>query len=72
MNATGKVEIFSAGCPTCQSAIELVKRLACSSCEGSILAMTDLKAAKRAQGLGVRPVPAVAVEAGLGQAWRIR
>src|SRR5262245_4132950 len=28
-----KVEVFSAGCPACVETIELVKRVACPSCE---------------------------------------
>lgn len=56
-----KVEVFSAGCLACQTAIELVNRLACSSCEVSILDMNDINVAKRAHDLGVRTVPAVAI-----------
>ncbi|TXH73991.1 thioredoxin family protein [Thiobacillus sp.] len=61
MTIQRKVEVFSAGCPICQSAIELVNRLACSSCEVVILDMNDIEAAKRAHDLGVRAVPAVAI-----------
>lgn len=61
MNAKRKVEVFSAGCPACQDAIELVNRLACSSCDVSILDMNDIGVAKRARDLGVRSVPAVAI-----------
>lgn len=61
MTTKRKVEVFSAGCPVCQNAIELVNRLACSSCEVSILDMNDIRVAKRAHDLGVRSVPAVAV-----------
>lgn len=61
MNAKRKVEVFSAGCPACQDAIELVNRLACSSCEVTILDMNDIGVAKRARDLGVRSVPAVAI-----------
>ena len=61
MTTKRKVEVFSAGCPACQTAIELVNRLACSSCEVSILDMNDINVAKRARDLGVRSVPAVAI-----------
>ncbi|WP_324734540.1 thioredoxin family protein [Pseudomonas paeninsulae] len=61
MTAIRKIEVFSAGCPSHQAAIELVKHLVCSSCEVSILDMNDLGVAKRAQGLGVRSVPTVAI-----------
>jgi len=57
-----KVEIFSAGCPACEEAIQLVRKLACPSCEVSVLDMNDIEVARRAKELGVRAVPAVAIE----------
>lgn len=57
-----KVEVFSAGCATCEEAIEAVKRLACPMCEVSVLDMNDMAVVKRAQSLGVRSVPAVAID----------
>jgi glutaredoxin len=57
-----KVEIFSAGCPACEEAIQLVQKLACPSCEVSVLDMNDIEVARRAKALGVRAVPAVAIE----------
>lgn len=62
MNAKRKVEVFSAGCPACRTAIDLVNRLACPSCDVLILDMNDISAAERARALGVRSVPAVAVD----------
>ncbi|MPZ45776.1 MAG: hypothetical protein GEV05_20780 [Betaproteobacteria bacterium] len=56
-----KVEVFSAGCSICQATIDLVNRLACDACEVSILDMNDINVAKRARDLGVRTVPAVAI-----------
>jgi hypothetical protein len=47
MNAKPKIEIFSAGC---------------SSCEVVVLDMKDTGIAQRAKDLGVRSVPAVAVD----------
>jgi glutaredoxin len=61
MNTKRKVEIFSAGCPACQSAVDLVNRLACPSCDVTVLDMNDINVAKRARDLGVRSVPAVAI-----------
>lgn len=61
MNAKRKVEVFSAGCSLCQNAIELVNRIACGSCDVSILDMNDINVAKRARDLGVRTLPAVAI-----------
>jgi glutaredoxin len=57
-----KVEVFSAGCATCQEAVEIVKRAACPSCDVIVLDMHDREVAKRAKSLGVRSVPAVAID----------
>ncbi len=61
MSAKRQIEIFSAGCPLCQDTIDLVNRLACASCEVSVLDMNDKTVASRASALGVRSVPAVAI-----------
>jgi len=61
MTTKRTVEVFSAGCPACQTTIDLVKRLACNSCEVSVLDMNDSVVAKRARVLGVRSVPAIAI-----------
>jgi glutaredoxin len=57
-----KVEVFSAGCPACQETVALVKKIACPSCEVSVLDMHDSKVASRATGLGIRSVPAVVID----------
>ena len=62
MNAKRQIEIFSAGCPTCAETIELVNRIACPSCEVSVLDMHDTHVAKRAKSLGIRAVPAVVID----------
>ena len=62
MNDKRTIEVFSAGCPTCQETIELVHRVACPSCEVSVLDMNDGAVATRARNLGVRSVPAVAID----------
>lgn len=61
MNEKRQIEIFSAGCPLCQDTIDMVNRIACASCEISVLDMHDTKVAKRAAQLGIGSVPAVAV-----------
>lgn len=61
MNAKRKVEVFSAGCPMCQETIDLVTRLACTSCEVTVLDMKKNEVALRAKQLGIRSVPAVAI-----------
>jgi glutaredoxin len=62
MTAKRKIKVFSAGCPVCQETIELVKRNACQSCEITVLDMNDTNVADRAKQLGVRSVPAVAID----------
>lgn len=62
MNAPRKVEVFSAGCPMCQETIDLVTRLACGSCEVIVLDMKKCDVAQRAKQLGIRSVPAVAID----------
>jgi glutaredoxin 3 len=52
MNAKRTVDVFSARCPACQAAIELIKRVACSSCEVTVLDMNDISIAKRARNFG--------------------
>ena len=62
MSAKRKVEVFSAGCPVCQEAVERVRKLACPDCEVTVLDMNDPAVAARAEALGVSSVPAVAVD----------
>ena len=62
MTTKRKIEVFSAGCPACEETIQLVNRIACAFCEVSILEMNDPAVASRAKGLGVRSVPAVAID----------
>ena len=65
MATTRQVEIFSAGCAVCDDTVELVKDLACASCEVTVLDMQDRDVAARAKSLGVRSVPAVAIDGAL-------
>jgi glutaredoxin 3 len=62
MSTKRKVEIFSAGCPACQEAIELVNRIACSSCDVTVLDMKDRTVANRAKTLGIQTVPAIVID----------
>jgi len=54
-------EIFSAGCPACEDINELVNRVACASCEVTVLDMNNPNVASRATRLGIRSVPAVII-----------
>ena len=62
MTAKRKIEVFSAACPACAETIELVNRVACSSCEVSILDMNRADVAQRTKSLGIRSVPAVVID----------
>ena len=62
MNTKRKIEVFSAGCPACEETVQMVNRVACSSCEVSVLDMQEEAVAKRAKDLGIRSVPAVVID----------
>lgn len=62
MTTKRKVEVFSAGCSVCEETIALVQRVACPSCDVTVHDMKDIASAKRAKALGVRSVPAVAID----------
>lgn len=57
-----KVEIFSGGCPVCEETIQLVNRIACPSCQVVVLDTRKPEIAQRAKDLGIRSIPAVAVD----------
>ena len=56
------VEVFTAGCPACEPTVELVKRIACPSCEVQVLDMQEPAVAAKAQQYGVRAAPAVVID----------
>lgn len=62
MNAKRQIEVFSAGCAVCEETIALVNRIACSSCEVSVLDVREPPVAARAKGLGITSVPAVVID----------
>ena len=56
------IEIFTAGCPYCDEAVQLVKDLTCESCDVQVLDMRSDKAVQaRAKQYGVKRVPAIVV-----------
>lgn len=61
MDKKRRVEIFSAGCGCCEDTIKLVKSIACPSCDITVLDMKQGDVGERAKRLGVRSVPAVAI-----------
>lgn len=56
-----KIEVFSAGCSTCNETIEMVKRLAGSQ-EMVVHDMNKSEVATKAKSYGVRSIPAVVVD----------
>jgi glutaredoxin 3 len=63
--AKRKVKIFSAGCVCCDETVQLVKDIACPSCDVEVLNMKDRAVAQRAGQLGIRSVPAVVIDGAL-------
>jgi glutaredoxin 3 len=56
------IEVFAAGCPCCDEAVEQVREAACPSCDVQILDMRGDKAAQRkAKQYGITRVPAVVI-----------
>lgn len=56
-----RIEVFSAGCAACEETIQLVRSLACSSCEIEVHDMHKPEVAAKAKGYGVNSVPAVVI-----------
>jgi glutaredoxin 3 len=61
MEQKRKVEVFSAGCPACEPVVQLVKSIACPSCDVQVLDMHQPDVAAKAKQYGVKTVPAVAI-----------
>ena len=63
MNDKRQIEVFIAGCPVCDDAISLVNRIACPSCEVTILDMErSVVVADRAKELDIRSIPCVVID----------
>ncbi len=67
MNDKRQIEVFSAGCPACDGALELVNEIACPSCEVSVRDMHDPQVAGRAEILGIRSLPAIVIDGVLAE-----
>lgn len=62
MTERRSVEIYTAGCGVCEETIALVRRLACDSCDVVVRDMADPEVIALARELGIRSVPAVAID----------
>lgn len=67
MSNKRKIEIFSAGCPACDEAVETVRRISCASCETEVLDMHQPEVAARAEQLGISRVPAIVIDGKLAE-----
>jgi glutaredoxin len=67
MSNKRKIEIFSAGCPACDEAIQTVKRIACPSCETEVSDMSQPEVAARAKHLGISRLPAIVIDGKLAE-----
>jgi len=56
------IEIFSAGCPLCHDAVELVNKIAREDCDIHVLDMTVEVIANRAKSLGIQSVPTIVID----------
>lgn len=66
MPAKRQIEVFSDGCAVCEETQAMVQRLACPSCEVTVLDIHDLEVAARAKACCIHAVPAVVVDGQLG------
>lgn len=62
MRTKRQIEVFSAGCPACDEAQAMVQRLACTSCEVTVLDMHDPAVAAKANSYGIHAVPALLID----------
>ena len=67
-----KIEIFSAGCSTCNETVELVKRIAGSTHDIEIHDMHQVHIATRAKQHGIRSLPSVVVDGKLAECCAVR
>jgi len=57
-----KIEVFTAGCPCCTEAVQLVEFLAGNEHDIEIRDMHDPAVAVAASGYGIRRVPAIVID----------
>jgi hypothetical protein len=67
-----KIEVFTAGCPCCTEAVELVEFLAGTKHDIEIRDMHDRAVAVAASGYGIRRLPAVVIDGRLADCYAAR
>ena len=55
------VEVFTAGCPVCAPAVQLVNDLACPECEVTVHNLHEGEV-EQATGYGIKTLPAIVVD----------
>ena len=56
-----RVEVFTAGCPVCEEAVQLVRGLICESCDLQVFDMKTTVGQAKAKQYGVERLPTVVV-----------
>jgi glutaredoxin len=60
-----KIEFFTAACPVCEPVVEMVKAMACSSCEVVVYDLTNTAETellqKKIKSYGIKALPAIAI-----------
>ncbi len=65
------IEVFTAGCPCCEEAVQLVKSIACENCDVQVIDIrSDRDSQARAKHYGVQRVPAVVINGKLADCCR--
>ncbi len=62
-----EIEIYSAGCPACEEAIELVRDMASDSCSIEVLDMHNTEVARSAKALDIASLPTVVIDGKLAR-----
>ncbi len=64
MKKKRQIEVFTAGCSVCEEAVQLVQRVACSSCEVTVhnVAKNEKAVQAKVKKYGIKRLPAVVVE----------
>lgn len=64
MKKKRQIEIFTAGCSVCEEAVQLVRSIACSSCEVTVhnVAKNEKAVQAKVKEYGIKRLPAVVVE----------
>ncbi|ARA93874.1 hypothetical protein AWN76_012370 [Rhodothermaceae bacterium RA] len=62
MSSARYIDVYTAGCPLCEDAVATVRRLAAPGQTVTVHDLRDAELADRIASLGIRSVPAVAVD----------